>query len=98
MEYIVDLVLLFFAYSLLGWCIGLGVKKALHSKPTLTILHSNDTHSQMEPIRTEPDARRGFVIIHRCVKCGEIRRNRAALDAKVQPDNHSLLIRLTAGK
>jgi DNA-directed RNA polymerase subunit RPC12/RpoP len=51
----------------------------------------------MRPIRTEPDARRGFIIIHKCDKCGEIRRNRAALNAKDQPDNRSLLIRLTAG-
>ena len=52
----------------------------------------------MEPIRSEPDARHGYVITHRCTKCGELRRNRAAYDAKVQPDNRSLLIRLTAGK
>jgi hypothetical protein len=51
----------------------------------------------MRPIRSEPDAKRGFVIIHKCERCGEIRRNRAALNAKEQPDNRSLLIRLTAG-
>ena len=51
----------------------------------------------MRPIRTEPDAKRGFIIIHKCEKCGEIRRNRAALDAKAQNDNRSLLIKLTAG-
>ena len=34
----------------------------------------------------------------KCEKCGEIRRNRAALDAKEQPDNRSLLIKLTAGE
>lgn len=58
---------------------------------------ANTCGGGMEPIRTEPDARHGYVIIHRCTKCGEIRRNRAAYDAKVQPDNRSLLIRLTAG-
>ena len=52
----------------------------------------------MEPIRVEPDRRRGYVIIHRCTKCGEIGRNRAAHEASVQPDNISLLIRLTAGE
>jgi hypothetical protein len=51
----------------------------------------------MRPIRSEPDAKRGFVIIHKCEKCGEIRRNRAALNAKEQSDNRSLLVRLTAG-
>ena len=58
---------------------------------------ANECRGQLRPIRTEPDAKRGFIIIHKCEKCGEIRRNRAALDAKTQPDNHSLLIKLTAG-
>ena len=58
---------------------------------------ANECGGIMRPIRTEPDAKRGFVIIHKCDKCGEIRRNRAALDAKEQNDNRSLLIRLTAG-
>lgn len=53
---------------------------------------------QMEPVRVETDPRKGYVIIHRCTKCGAIRRNRAANLAKVQPDDVSLLIRLTAGK
>lgn len=57
---------------------------------------ANPCRGEMEPIRTEPDARRGFIIIHRCRKCGEIHRNRAALDARVQPDDRKLLIRLTA--
>ena len=35
---------------------------------------------------------------HKCDKCGEIRRNRAANEAKVQPDDINLLIKLTAGK
>ena len=59
---------------------------------------ANECGGQMRPIRTEPDARRGFIIIHKCERCGEIRRNRAALDAKTQNDNRSLLIKLTAGE
>lgn len=58
---------------------------------------ANECGGIMRPIRTEPDAKRGFIIIHKCDKCGEIRRNRAALDAKEQNDNRSLLVRLTAG-
>ena len=50
----------------------------------------------MEPVRVEPDPRKGYVIVHRCLRCGAIRRNRAAHEAKVQPDNRQLLIRLTA--
>jgi len=52
---------------------------------------------EMEPVRAEPDPKKGYVIIHRCTKCGEIRRNRAAHDAPVQPDNIKLIIKLTAG-
>jgi hypothetical protein len=50
----------------------------------------------MEPISAQPDPRHGFIILHRCTVCGEIRRNRAAYGARVQPDNVSLLISLTA--
>ncbi len=53
---------------------------------------------QMRPIRVETDPRKGYVIVHRCEKCGAIRRCRAAHEAKVQPDDINLLIRLTAGE
>lgn len=58
---------------------------------------ANECKGQMEPIRVEPDAKKGYVIIHRCTKCGEIHRNRAAHEAKDQPDSIRLLIKLTAG-
>ena len=51
----------------------------------------------LRPIRTEPDAKKGFVIIHRCDRCGATVRNKSAHEAKVQPDDTDLLIRLTAG-
>lgn len=50
----------------------------------------------MEPVKAEPDAKKGYVIYHRCTKCGAIRRNRAAHEAKIQPDDLKLLIKLTA--
>ena len=59
---------------------------------------ANECGGLMRPIRSEPDAKRGFIIIHKCERCGEIRRNRAALDAKTQNDNRSMLIKLTAGE
>lgn len=52
----------------------------------------------MDAIKVLPDARRGYIIIHKCRKCGEEKRNRAAHDAKIQPDDIDLLIKLTAGK
>ena len=58
---------------------------------------ANDCKGQMRPIRSEPNSKKGFVIIHKCEKCGEVRRNRAALNSRTQNDNLSLLIKLTAG-
>ena len=52
----------------------------------------------LRPIQTLPDPKKGYVIIHRCTKCGQECRNRAAHEAKVQPDDISLIIRLTAGE
>lgn len=49
----------------------------------------------MEPIRAYPDAKKGYVIVHRCLKCHEERQNRAAHTAKVQPDDINLIIQLT---
>ena len=57
---------------------------------------ANSCGGEMEPVSAQPDAKKGFVILHRCVRCGEIRRNRAAHEAAVQPDNKKLLIALTA--
>ncbi len=52
----------------------------------------------MRPIKVETDPKKGFVIVHKCEKCGEIRRNKAAHEASVQPDDLNLLIRLTANE
>ena len=52
----------------------------------------------MIPISAEPDPKKGYIITHKCTKCGAIRRNKAATEAKVQPDNISLIIKLTVAK
>ena len=49
----------------------------------------------MRPIRVETDAKRGYVIVHKCEKCGHISRNKAAHNAPVQPDDIEMLIELT---
>ena len=58
---------------------------------------ANPCRGALRPIRTEPDPKKGFVVIHRCERCGEIRRNKAALSGDT-PDNRALLIKLTAGQ
>lgn len=52
----------------------------------------------LRPVRAEPDARRGYILIHRCEKCGATVRNRTAHEAKVQPDDINKIIKLTAGE
>jgi len=59
---------------------------------------ANECGGLMEPIRVELSPKKGYVIVHKCTKCGEEHRNRAANEAKVQPDDVKLLIKLTAGK
>lgn len=52
----------------------------------------------MDAVAAEVDARRGIVLLHRCRKCGQVTRNRAAYGPEftVQPDDVDLLIALTA--
>lgn len=57
---------------------------------------ANPCGGALEPISAEPDAKKGYILISRCEKCGEIRRCRTAHEAKVQPDSLSLIIKLTA--
>ena len=59
---------------------------------------ANGCGGLLVPIRAETDPKKGYIIIHKCMKCGEIRRNRAAHEAKVQPDDLKKLIKLTAGE
>lgn len=56
---------------------------------------ANDCGGLLEPISALPDAKKGYIILHRCQKCGEIRRNKAALEGNV-PDDRKLIIALTA--
>ena len=52
----------------------------------------------MAPKKAVPDPKRGFIITHVCEKCGYTGRNKAVPEAKVQPDNMDLLIRLTVAE
>ena len=57
---------------------------------------ASECMGKMRPVSALPDPKKGYIIIHRCEKCGAERRCRAAHDAKVQPDNIKLIINLTA--
>ena len=45
----------------------------------------------MDPVTAAPDPKKGFIITHKCRKCGAVRRNKAAAD-----DDADYIIRLTA--
>ena len=57
---------------------------------------ANPCGGLLRPVKTEPDAKKGFVIVHRCEKCGAVVRCKAALRGDT-PDDTDLLIQLTAG-
>jgi rubrerythrin len=54
---------------------------------------ASECQGLMRPERAEPDAKKGYIIYHRCEVCGALRRNKAASD-----DNMNLIIRLTVHK
>ncbi len=82
----------------------LGYSSRNHCPKCLCSLHvdvlpgdrASDCSGILDPITVETDPRKGYIIVHKCRKCGAIRRNRAAHNAKEQPDDLSLLIRLSA--
>jgi hypothetical protein len=47
----------------------------------------------MAPAGVQQDARRAWMIVHRCERCGMLRRNKAALDDPAQPDRFDALLR-----
>lgn len=49
-----------------------------------------DCGGKMRPVAAEPDPKKGYVITHRCERCGASRRCRSAAD-----DDVSLIIALT---
>jgi hypothetical protein len=56
---------------------------------------ASDCGGALEPVAAEHDAKKGWIVVHRCLGCGAERRNRAALDDPEQPDDLGALIRLT---
>lgn len=83
----------------------LGYSSRNHCPRCLCSLHvdinpgdrANPCGGILRPIRVETDPKKGFIIVHKCDKCGQIVRCRAAHEAPDQPDDIDFLIRLTAG-
>ncbi len=41
---------------------------------------ANECHGDLVPIAVETNAKKGYIIIYKCAKCGEIKKNKAAED------------------
>ncbi len=50
----------------------------------------------LEPVAVHHHAKKGWIIVHRCERCGAERRNKAALDDPRQPDDYDVIIHLSA--
>lgn len=59
---------------------------------------SNPCRGILRSIKALPDPKKGFILVMQCDKCGAIVRNKAAHEARVQPDDTDRIIRLTAGE
>ena len=59
---------------------------------------ANECRGIMDAVKVVPDPKKGYIILHRCRKCGQIKRNRAAYGIKTQPDDLKKLIALTAAE
>ena len=58
---------------------------------------ASDCGGVLAPVAAERSGKKGWVIVHRCERCGEVRRNKAALDDPAWPDDQDRLVELVAG-
>lgn len=54
---------------------------------------ASDCRGLLEPVAVSYSGKKGWIIHHRCRRCGALRRNKAALEDAV-PDNYQLIIAL----
>lgn len=56
---------------------------------------ASDCGGVLKPVGVENSGKKGWIIVHLCQKCGEVRRIRAALDDPAAPDDFDAIIALT---
>ena len=59
---------------------------------------ASDCGGVMRPIRVEISSKKGYMIVHKCERCGYVSKNRTAHEAEIQPDDIKKIIKLTAGE
>lgn len=52
----------------------------------------------LEPVGVDYHAKKGWVIVSRCQRCGETRRNKAALDDPLMPDDYERILALSRAR
>ena len=57
----------------------------------------SDCGGLLEPVGVDYSGKKGWVILHRCARCGETRRNKAALDDPAAPDDYACIVALSSG-
>ncbi|WP_200759901.1 RNHCP domain-containing protein [Effusibacillus dendaii] len=55
---------------------------------------ASDCKGILEPITVESHSKKGYMIVHRCKRCGLQTKNKMALEDPVQPDNFAHLLEL----
>ena len=56
---------------------------------------ASDCGGVLKPVGVDYSAKKGWVIVHRCERCGALRRNKAALDDPQAPDDYDVLVALS---
>ena len=61
---------------------------------------ASECRGVLEPLAVDYRRKKGWIIVHKCQRCGAERRNKAALDDAVLPDDYDLIVALSqrAGK
>lgn len=53
-----------------------------------------DCRGIMKPVRIEYHTKKGYQVVHKCTKCGQLSKNILQNDAVVQSDNQEIVLRL----
>ena len=56
---------------------------------------ASDCGGLLAPVGVDYSGKKGWIIVHHCARCGETRRNKAALDDPEVPDSFDKLLELS---
>lgn len=55
---------------------------------------ASECQGLMEPVGYDYNSKKGYMIIHKCIKCGKIIKNKLSFDDPVQPDDYDFFLKL----